>query len=407
MFRTIARASLIPGVSAIIVAFTAASALAQAQAEPTRVDAIIADQQKKSGELTKYEGSEAEKVLTHIETTFITGMAIHPFFDSALAGGGFTVGAGYRHFVGSYNTFDVRGSITLSGYKRIEAEFLAPRLFNRRGVLSVIGGWREATQVGFYGTGTANTSVDDRANYSFDQPYLIATLDYRPTRRYLVLGATADYSQWRQGPGEGSAPSVEEVYTPETLPGLGTSPTYLHVSGRAGFDWRTSPGYTRTGGYYGVEGHEYFDPDGRLGFQQANYTAIQHIPILRNTWVLSLRGEVETTVLAGDQTIPFFMLPALGGGSSLRGFSSWRFRDRNSLLLSGDFRVLANNFLDMALFYDAGKVASDTGDLNLDHLKSDYGIGFRIHGPAATPLRIEFARSNEGLAVVFSAKAAF
>jgi len=407
MFRTIVKTSLTAGVSAIILASTAASALARGQGEPTRADTIVAEQQKKSSELTKYEGTKAEQVLTHIETTFITGIAIHPFFESALAGGGFTLGAGYRRFLGSYDTLDVRGSITLTGYKRIEAEFLAPRLFKRRGVLSVIGGWREATQVGFYGTGTANTSVDDRANYSFDQPYLVTSLDYRPTRRYLVLGGTADYSQWRQGPGSGSAPSVDEVYTPATLPGLDTSPIYLHVSARAAFDSRTSPGYTRTGGYYGVEGHEYFDPDGRQGFKQANYTAIQHIPILRNTWVLSLRGEVETTVLAGDQTIPFFMLPALGGGSSLRGFSSWRFRDRNSLLLSGDFRVLANNFLDMALFYDAGKVASDTGDLNLDHLKSDYGIGFRIHGPAATPLRIEFARSNEGLAVVFSAKAAF
>ena len=153
-------------------------------------------------------------MLTHIETTFITGMAIHPFFDSALAGGGFTVGAGYRHFVGSYNTFDVRGSITLSGYKRIEAEFLAPRLFNRRGVLSVIGGWREATQVGFYGTGTANTSVDDRANYSFDQPYLIATLDYRPTRRYLGTGRHRRLQPVEAGTGRGFRPVRRGECTP-------------------------------------------------------------------------------------------------------------------------------------------------------------------------------------------------
>ena len=33
--------------------------------------------------------------------------------------------------------------------------------------------------------------------------------------------------------------------------------------------------------------------------------------------------------------------------------------------------------------------------------------GFRVHGPAATPLRIEFAKSNEGLSLVFSAQAAF
>lgn len=32
------------------------------------------------------------------------------------------------------------------------------------------------------------------------------------------------------------------------------------------------------------------------------------------------------------------MLPSVGGGSSLRGFASWRFRDRNSLLLQAEWR---------------------------------------------------------------------
>ena len=80
------------------------------------------------------------------------------------------------------------GSITFSAYKRIEAEYRAPRLFNRRGVLSVLGGWREATDVGFYGIGTPSTSIDDRANYSFRQPYLAADLEVRPTRRTLLVG---------------------------------------------------------------------------------------------------------------------------------------------------------------------------------------------------------------------------
>jgi hypothetical protein len=59
------------------------------------------------------------------------------------------------------------------------------------------------------------------------------------------------------------------------------------------------------------------------------------------------------------------------------------------------------------VFYDAGKVASRTSDLDFDGLKSDYGFGFRFHGPIATPLRIELAKSNEGLVLVFSAHAPF
>ena len=61
---------------------------------------------------------------------------------------GFTLGVGYAHHVSPYNMLDVRGSYTILGYKRVEAEFTAPRLFHRRGALSLLGGWREATQVG-------------------------------------------------------------------------------------------------------------------------------------------------------------------------------------------------------------------------------------------------------------------
>ena len=169
-------------------------------------------------------------------------------------------------------------------------------------------------------------------------------------------------------------------------------------------DWRTSPGYSRRGGFYGVTVHDFAEPDDAYSFRQVDYEAIQHIPLLRDTWVLSLHGRVETTYTDENEQVPFFMLPALGGGSSLRGFSSWRFRDRHSLLLQAEWRVPANRFLDVALFYDAGKVTARRGDLNLDGLKDDYGLGFRFHGPAATLLRIELAKGNEGLAFVFSAQ---
>ena len=51
-------------------------------------------------------------------------------------------------------------------------------------------------------------------------------------------------------------------------------------------------------------------------------------------------------------------MPELGGSHTLRGYSSWRFRDRNRLLLTGEYRWTAGPFVDMALFVDAGKVAA-------------------------------------------------
>jgi hypothetical protein len=393
---------------ALLVWPAGAQAQPAATPESTREGQIVAQQAAKASDLRPPTPSRAEALVKKVEEQFILGnLHWHPFFENAYAGGGFTLGAGYARFVSPYNTVDVRGSITFSGYKRIEAEYRAPRMFNRRGVLSVLGGWREATDVGFYGTGTANTSVDDRANYSFRQPYLSAVLEVRPTRGTLIVGGGLEYSQWEQRSGHGSAPSVEEIYTPDTLAGLGAKPTYLQPHATVAVDWRPAAGYARRGGYYGATVRSHADQDGPYSFRQVDYEAIQHLPILRDAWVLSLRGRVQTTYTNDDEVVPFFMLPALGSGSTLRGYSSWRFRDRNSLLLSAEWRVLVNGFIDTAIFYDAGKVEARRGDLNLDGLKSNYGIGFRLHGPFVTPVRIELARSNEGLAVVFGASAAF
>ena len=373
----------------------------------TRQEAVEQQQAAKETTLHPYVPNKAEKIFDRLDTILAGGqLRWHPFFENAYSGGGFALGAGRAFYVGAYNYIDIRGSYSISNYKRVEAEFVAPRLFNRRGHLSAIGGWREATQVGFFGIGN-DSSTDDETNYLFNEPYANALLTVFPTRRVLMLRGGAEYSRWSQEPGEGPSPSVETKYTPETLPGLGAKVTYLHTQGTVGIDWRTSPGYTRRGGYYGVTLHDYNDRDSVFGFQTLEYEAIQHVPILREAWVLSFRGRVQHAYGKNDQQVPFFMLPALGGGSSLRGYSSWRFRDLNSLLLQGEWRIMVNRYLDMAFFYDAGTVAPRQQDLDFNKLKDDYGFGLRFHGPFATPLRVELAKGPEGLHIIFASSAVF
>ena len=392
---------------AVLVAGLSSSAAAQ-QAEPTRQATIEQAQAAKVKDLRPPVPTGGERAINKVEDILVSGgLKWHPFFQSAYAGGGFTLGGGYMHHVSAYNTLDAHASYTVSGYKRAEVVFIAPRLFQRRGELTVVGGWREAPQVGFYGIGP-DTVEDARTNYLFAQPYGAAALELRPTRKILFLRGEAELSKWSQEPGTGTFPSVETVYTPETLPGLGASPRYLHTQGTVALDWSTSSGYSRRGGFYGVTVHDYSDNDDLFGYRQIDYEAIQHIPILRDTWVLSLHGLAQLTRTKDGQDIPFFMLPALGGGSTLRGFSSWRFRDRNSLLLQAEWRIMVNRFIDTAIFYDAGKVGARASDLDLDGLRHDYGFGLRFHGPVSTPLRIDFARSNESsLRIVFSSSAVF
>jgi len=373
----------------------------------SRTALIEQAEQAKSEALKPATPGKAEAYVARISDTLLSGqMHWHAFWQNAYSGGGFTLGAGYTRYVSSYNWVDVRGSVTFSGYKRLEAQFFAPDLFKRRGTLSVLGGWREATQVNFFGIG-ASAPQENRTNYGFTQPYLAATLEVFPTRKLLMLRGDVEVSQWKQGPASGDVTSVEQVYTPSTLPGLGASPVYLHTQGTIGIDSRPARGYTRRGGFYGVTVHDYTDRDNLYGFNQVDYTALQHIPILREAWVIALRAVAQTTYDKSGQTIPFFMMPSFSGGSDLRAYSSWRLRDLNSLLLQGEWRANVNRFLEMALFYDAGTVAPRPGDLWNSSMKADYGFGFRFHGPITTPLRIEVAKGSEGFVLNFSASQVF
>ena len=378
------------------------------QPEPTtREGAIEQAQAVKAAEQHPYEPGKMEALADRAEDALVNGVPrLHPFFSSAYYGGGFTLGAGYAHFVTPFSMIDVRGSYTIRGYKRVEAEFTSPRLFKRRGALSVVGGWREATQAAFYGVGM-NTSLDNRTNFDFRQPYGSATLTLWPTRKLLMLRGGLELSRWSQHSGKGGDPPVDAVYTPATLPGLGTKTTYVHAQGTVGFDWRTSPGYSRRGGFYGVTVHDYADPDDRFGFRQLDYEVVQHFPILREAWVISLRAEAETTYTKGDQQIPFFLMPYIGSGHTLRAFTSHRFRDTNRILFQGEWRISVNRFIDTALFYDAGKVTADRTDLDFNDLKSDFGFGVRFHGPFSTPFRVEVAKGSEGARLIVATTPVF
>jgi hypothetical protein len=390
-----------------LVIGAATTVLAQSPEPETRQSTIENAAAEKAKNLQPYEVTTAEKVMTRIERRFSGGtIRWHPFLETAYRGGGFAAGAGYMFHTSPYTSLDVRGSYSIHSYKLAEAEFVSPHLFDRRGELTVLGGWRDATQVGFFGIGM-NTSAANRANFRFQQPFGSALLTIRPTRRLFLVRGGFGASRWDLMSGQGTSPSVDDVYTPASLPGLGLTTTFLHTQATVGFDSRASSGYARRGGFYGVTGHDYTDRDDALGFRQVDYEAIQHIPILRDTWVLSLHGLVETTWNKDNQAVPFYLLPHVGGGSSLRGFSSFRFTDRDSLLLQAEWRIVANRFFESAVFYDAGKVAARTSDLDLNHLKTDYGFGVRFHAPFATVLRVDVARSNEGTRLVFAASPVF
>jgi hypothetical protein len=209
------------------------------------------------------------------------------------------------------------------------------------------------------------------------------------------------FERFDTGPGEGNKPPIETFFT--GVPGLNADPDYLHTSASAAIDSRDGDGYSRGGTLLQATFHDYRQQnDGLYSFQRVDGAAEQYLPILHGNSVFffTVRGSL-TTATNGNE-VPFFLMPSLGGGDDLRGYGNYRFRDRNTLLFTAEYRWYAQEFLDVAIFYDAGKAVADRRDLDFSGLKSDFGGGVRLHGPQSTVLRIEVARGNEGLRLILA-----
>ena len=392
----------------------AGSTATPAAAQDTRAEEIAKKQAEKAASLAPYQPTGFEKAMNRLEENFASPPnGFFPAFRSIYPGGGLTLGLGYRRFYARNAVWDITGLYSIKNYKQVELATRTPWSLDRRWFFEARGGWFDATQIGYYGVGM-ETDSSDRSNYRLSQGYAGFTASFRPTS-WTRLEGDISYEDMKTDEGLGRSPSIETLYDETTAPGLFTpgapgqfaNPKFVHSTATAAIDWRTSPGYSRKGGYYGVSLVNYRDLDDEFSFGRLDGEIIQHLPILRESWVISLRGRVQST-LNDDDLVPYFLMPALGSGRTLRAYPTGRFRDRHSVLTSAELRWIPNRLgLDMAVFYDAGKVTSRRQDLDLNNLTSDWGIGARFHGPRTTILRIEAAKGNEGWHLVLTTNAAF
>lgn len=383
--------------------------LPSATAQTTREAVTAQQQQEKAATAAPEQPNKAEIFFDQLEQgKWFLGVprGWYPIMGTIYPGGGMAGGAGYRHHIGYDSYVDVSGMYSIANYKRVAIVGSTPNHVKGRLDMSGSISWVDATQVPYYGLGD-DTDADNRTNFRVNRSQIegAAVLHLVDWLRLRLDGGVDKYLQ---KPGQGAYPSIETVFSPDEAPLLGEDPFYLRGEASATIVWLESAGYSRTGGLYRLA-YEEFNPLGDEGdtFGFVRTEIVQHVPILRETWVISLRARTESIVRESD-VVPYFLMPYLGSGSTLRGYTTGRFRDRHSLLLNGEVRWFPNRAgLDMALFVDAGDVANTRGKFNLNGMKTDYGIGVRFHGPLATVLRVEVARGFEGWRTVFASSAPF
>lgn len=267
---------------------------------------------------------------------------------------------------------------------------------------------RRLAQERFFGAGESSLRADETV-FALDRRGAEIDAALR-TASIMTIGASAGVA--RLIVAEGSARGVPGIFTrwaDDSAPGLTSATTFSTVSASATVDWRDVPGNPRQGGRYQVRVERYSDRSQNAhSFNRLNVELEQHLSWWRRQRMLTLRGIAVISEPDAGQEVPFYLQPTLGGSRWLRGFVTDRFRDRHMLALQAEYGWDLWPFLGAVLFYEAGTVEHEWRDLNLNNLKTDYGIGFRLGSARTIALRTDVALgSGEGTRIAMRFSHAF
>ena len=302
----------------------------------------------------------------------------YPRLGGMTTGSGFALGPGYRtHLFDDRIFVDGSAAVTQKGYKAVDGkvEWLQSRY--ERVELWTNFRYQDFPQEDFFGLG-GNLSRESRTNYALTSTDIMAMGVFH-ARRWLRIGADLGYFNPTLGPGtDRNYPTTGALFSDVEAPGLGAQPSFLHTTTFAEIDYRDQPENARSGGYYkGAFG--WWDDRTLHGFDFGRFDGevAQFVPIVTKSHVFAARMGVSYVNNEPDDRVPFYVLPYVGGSRSLRSVEEFRYTDENALFLNAEYRWAVIKHLNIALFYDAGKVSRNWNDIDLGDLKTGYGIGFR------------------------------
>lgn len=309
-----------------------------------------------------------------------SGIALGPAVSTRFADGGF---------------IQLKGVYSIKKFKLLQVRYDSRRFWSDRAIVVSRLRWQDAPKLSLYRLGpespSARVDFGERKTEGSSQISLKILPKVRVAsgfgiERYATSGGRIDLKE-----GDRALPEVPPV------PGLGTHPWFVHTFASLGFDSRTSPDYSRSGRFLEGAIHDYHDwHDGQDSFRRFEGTAQQLLPTHGGRGVFDVAARVWLSHSSGDHSVPFFLMPTLGGGDLLRAFNSYRFRDRNAMLLKGEYRWAVHDMADVAGLYEAGKVSPTVGGLNFDQFEHSVAVGVRVHSKTSSLFRADVAHGRDG-----------
>lgn len=296
------------------------------------------------------------------------------------------------------NRMDLRfeASTSADGHNEIEAVLGVNRLWNEPLGVEFTTSFERHPHDSFFGLGP-DSRLEDRSAYLLSVVRFGADVLWTPTQA-VTLRADGSLLRVRTDHGgDPGLPTIAHVFPAEEMVGFGDTEFFFRTGLEVTVDRRDVPELPRAGTFAMLRVENFADlTESDLDFRRYRAELEHYFPFFHRQQTVVLRGMVTFTDPHGESgRVPFYFMPTLGHGEDLRGFKSFRFRDRHAMLLQAEYRWQAWMGLQMALFVDAGKVFGELRELGFDDLEISHGLGFRFHAVRDLLVRVDIARSDE------------
>lgn len=330
----------------------------------------------------------------------------YPEFGSMVTGAGWiSGGGGYRQWIGGDRmVFDASAAISWRSYKMAHASFEFTNLLRSRLALGTEVRWQDYMQNPYFGAGP-ETIETGRSEYRLTSLNTVGYARLRPAQ-WLTIGANGGWLRHPKvdlpaGTFRSDTPATRELFPLESVFAVAEQPSYVHNELSVTADTRDHRSHPLSGGVYRTAWTRYWARDlAAFSFQRFEAEGAHFMSTANSRFTFAVRGWLAATDTAEGASVPFYLMPSLGGSNTLRAYSNYRFHDRHLAVVNVETRLALMTHVDLAVFADAGNVAARMADLNLD--KTSFGVGLRLHTATATFGRLDVAHGKEGWRVMFN-----
>ena len=375
--------------------------------EATRAAQIEAERDRKAAQLQPDEPTRAEKVLTRIKDEKIVERiqagynGVRGRLGGLATGGGFALGPEYARQDLAKGQLQIRSAAVFSfrNFQRYDLELRAPETRTRPVFFQGYAARHFYPSLQYYGQGP-ESDKEGRSSFLYEDLAVDGTVGWAAGRG-LRLAASGGYLKVHAGGGRDRRfASIEQNFGGGITPGLDSQPDFARVGGYVELDRTDNRLGPRSGTYLLANFSHLMDRgQGRYSFDRLDLEGQQYIPFFNQRRVIALRARTNLTYTRDGRQVPFYLQPVLGGSDDLRGFRPFRFYGDQSMVMNAEHRWEVFSGLDMALFFDAGKVARRRADLDFSNLETAAGFGLRWNARNSVFLRMDVGFSHEGFQV--------